>query len=354
MKSIKFIALIMAGLAWTAASPAQGGLAERHREAIRHWRATVLPSATPEQYWKSLTELGSRIGEVEGVKAETMESPDIETSIAAVAVQAWKHPDLVEELRVWYGVTDNRIDKELLDGLAERMRREGASEDDISRVQTPSSTRARAIHRVKRLLPMHLVPAYAPIWEAWLLSPRSEPRREEQDSRILMQARIVGALSKLPSPRTPKLALEKCRLLGIRLAADPARFGPYDDRSTDVMGLILVGDPEPRERVRRLLECYQIGVEGGFAEIGGVESLRQLIRRNLSSRTMGADLLEDPKFVKMALERGRESDPSKIPPDGDRWRETKPVIEELLRHPEGLTQAQIDLLKDSLRVMPKQ
>lgn len=320
---------------------------------VRAWRETVLPSASSEEYWRSVTELGSKLGEETGAKAIAERSPDLDTALAAVAVQAWKHPELVEELSGWYGLVETQIQKKLWDDLMERMRREGASERDILNARIASrSPDSRAGPGIKRLLAIHLAPSYTPIWEAWLLCPASEPRNH-REPRVRMDPRIDEALRKIPSPRTPKLALEKFRLLGVQLKAEPERIKHLAQKPTHMLGLILSGDPDPRESTRRLLECYRVAVDGGFAEIGGIDSVRKVLRRVFSGRVDSLDQLEDPVYLRQAKEMGQGTDPKDYPPMDDRWKGYKPVIEDLLREPKGLTQSEVDLLKDSLSVMPQ-
>lgn len=320
-------------------------LSPETRKNIEHWRTEILPTADSERYWATLKELGEKINDADVEQLEAAASIDANTALACMAHEVARHPERIDEISDWYGRTVEQVERELWEAMKERLAATGLSERDVRRALIKGwSPRNRASPPAMRLIhAIHGTDEYRLIWEAWMLSPDSP-------QRATMRQRMNQALSVVGDDRTIAILVEKCRVLPkhVRTRADPA----------DQQKAIAMEAEGIRETIRAiggkvailgLLEYANIAEKKGFGGEGD-DRARNFVVYLLSSSRHPRGLRDNPEWV----ESLRDPDnPDQLVPWDEKWKEFKPIIEAILRNPDGLSPEDIQTLQATLDAMPK-
>lgn len=300
---------------------------------ISNWRTNTLPSLEADHYWIDLKALGQKVGEDFANSIVESQVDDIDSAIALMAYQAWSRPKKIDEIGGWYGVSEGQVSREL----------RGVESDEIWEAMQDAFNRKRATGLIERLREEHMRPEFTHAWEAWMLSPPS-PKRGQ------MRQRMNEALAAVGDERTIALLVEKCRILPehrFRQENPEQRQEAIRNEAGEIRAIIrAIGG---KAAVLALLECARIAEERGD---GGEEpdSVRDSITRILSSSYNPRQLREMPEWAETLRD---PENPTQWVPWDDKWKEFKPIIEELLEDPGDLSPEDIQTLRAALAAMPE-
>jgi len=313
-------------------------------ESIEHWRTKVLPAANLEEYWTTLKELGGKISDADAQEIEASGASDTISALALMAYRVAKAPEKVDEVRAWYGRTVDQIEQELWDEIKKRLAAKGLSERENSnaRISGWSSGSRRHPPTMKLIQAVHGDKEYLPVWEAWLLTAKS-------DERYHMRQRMYEALVAIGNERTITILVEKCRVLREHSVRYPpqhvqqvVRNEGFEIRKT----IRAIGGKAAVLGLLKYAHVLESAGFGGEATKGARYSVSLILASSYNPRL----LQEQPELAESLRD---PEDPQRLAPYDDKWKEFKPIIEELLEHPEDLREEDVKTLRAALDAMPK-
>lgn len=319
---------------------------------VQEWRIENIPATCPDSYWSGLKALGARMDEAAVNAIGKMVEQNLDTMLAVIAFNVRRNSEKVNDIVGWYGVYQPQVSRE-------RRGIPPGEAGDKAWERLQGYWRMPRVWKVEQLRDDHLTANYAPIWHAWLLAPsQSEP---------ILRSSIPDALKRIKDPGSFVIAAEMFREAVAKLKAhdDPEEFLKMNEEQLketsawlDLVYNCNLGDA--RSTLLLYLDWFRIARRHGFAETGGIDSLRSRLVRLFSSRDRFADLSREEleKFLKTGGGSGNIEQAliDLKHPFNDRWKEFKPVIEDMLRDPEanGLDGEDIRLWRDALAAMPKE
>lgn len=302
------------------------------QKEISEWRVNTLPSIQPEDYWANLKAIGEKVGDALAIRIEEVQASDIDSAIALMAYKLWSQPHKVDELAGWYGVYAVQVTREL----------RGIEDDELWQIIQQRFNAMRTETVVEGLQEKHQKREFLHAWEAWMLSPHSL-------QRLIMQQRMNEALAAIGDERTIGIMLEKCRVLSEHNAHNPnpkERQKAIKREAGDIRGTIrAIGG---KWAVLGLLECARMAEAKGYGG-EGADSARSFVIYLLSSSRHPRSLEENPEFAESLRD---PENPAQLVPWDDKWKEFKPIIEAMLKEPEGLRAEDIQTLRAALAAMP--
>lgn len=309
------------------------------KKEISDWRTNTLTSIETAKYWEDLKTLGEKVGNVHANRIVESKANDIDSAIALMAYKVWLQPEKVDEISGWYGVWAVNVDRKL----------RGIHDDEQwNRFQRRLNS-YRVTNVVTALREQHINPDYAYIWEAWMLSPSSP-------ERYRMRQRMNEALVAIGNDRSIAILVEKCRILPmhwpppVHVAAqtNPSVIQEESRREAGeiVMTIRAIGG---KAAISGMLDYLHVAESAGYAK-GGAYGDRFGVILLLSSSYNPRQLREMPEWAESLRD---PTNPEQLVPWDDKWKEFKPIIEEMLQNPDDLRPEDTQTLKAALDAMPK-
>jgi hypothetical protein len=259
----------------------------------------------------------------------------------ALAVRRPSVLGTLNELKGWYGCYAHELSDELFEKRWGNLKKVGRFEGH-RKFMRKQAGRSRTSGRVEQLRGEHLHTSYLPAWSFWLMAPQSKERG-------IMRNRITEAISKIGEDSMIPFLLEAMK------NSEVGRTNKKQKISVTTNFVNIISELPGESALDALLVINRYAIENELNEENYYNSITRQIIRRLASRRAYADQLIDPKMKAVLERKGYNEKPEDIPLTDELWKKYKPLLKaRLATKTEETPQADIDIIKSALEIMPKQ